>query len=120
METDVAHFITDVNTDDGSTMKIKLSEHKKSCSPVEANMTSKLVLQLVKGNEDCLQRSLNQPQLLLIYAMNGCVSLSLSLSSHTQETANAAVLLSQPCAISSPYNTALTRDTANTAYYPYI
>jgi len=44
MESDVAHFITDVNTDDGFTMETKLSEHKKSYSPVEANMTSKFVL----------------------------------------------------------------------------
>jgi len=44
MESDVAHFNTDVNTDDGSTMKSKLSEHKKSFSSLEANMTSKFVL----------------------------------------------------------------------------
>ena len=44
MESDFAHFKKDVNKDDGSTMKSKLSEHKKSFSPVEANMTSKFVL----------------------------------------------------------------------------
>lgn len=84
MESDDVHFKTDVNTYDGSTMKSKLSEHQKSFSPIEANMTSKLVLLLVKGNEDCLQRSLNQPQLLLIYAMNGCVPLSLLILKRRQ------------------------------------
>jgi hypothetical protein len=36
MEPDDAHFKTGVNTDDGSTIASKLSEHKTFCSPVEA------------------------------------------------------------------------------------
>jgi hypothetical protein len=79
-------------------------------------MTSRFVFLLVKENDDYLQRSLNQTQLLLIYAMNGCVF----LSPHTQEMANVAIL-SQLGTISPPYNTALTKDTAytHTPYYPY-